>query len=86
MGHHTLLFGSDYPVTHQRGRPVAAGDDYHWVFPKNLKTEQWGGMARPTMIGIESLRALKVAAMTLRLTDAQIEDIFHNNAVRLLGL
>lgn len=86
MGHHTLLFGSDYPVTHQRGRPVAAGDDYHWVFPKNLKTEQWGGMARPTMIGIESLRALKVTAMTLRLTDAQIEDIFHNNAVRLLRL
>ena len=86
MGHHTLLFGSDYPVTHQRGRPVAAGDDYHWVFPKDLKLEQWGGMARPTMIGIEALRALKVAAMTLKLTDSQIEDIFHNNAVRLLGL
>ncbi len=43
-------------------------------------------MARPTMIGIESLRALKITAMTLRLTDAQIEDIFHNNAVRLLRL
>ena len=86
MGHHTLLFGSDFPVTHQRGRPVAVGDDYHWIFPKDLVPEQWGGMARPTMVGIESLRALKVAAMTLKLTDSQVEDIFHNNAVRLLDL
>ena len=86
MGHRTLLFGSDFPVTHQRGRPVAVGDDFHWVFPKDLKPEQWGGMARPTMVGIESLRALKVAAMALKLTDSQVEDIFHNNAARLLDL
>ena len=86
MGHRTLLFASDFPVTHQRGRPVAVGDDYHWVFTMDLKSERWGGMARPTMVGIESLGARKIAAMTLKLTDSQIEDIFHNNATRLLNL
>ena len=30
MGHHTLLFASDFPVTHQRARPVALG-----VCPRN---------------------------------------------------
>ena len=40
-GHQTLLFASDFPVTHQRGRPVAVGDDYHWEFLKELKPEQW---------------------------------------------
>ena len=29
---------------------------------------------------------LKVAALTLKLTDSQVEDIFHNNAARLLDL
>ena len=86
MGHHTLLFASDFPVTHQRGRPVAVGDDVHWIFPKDLPDDAYSGKPRPTMVGIESLRALKVAAMSLKLTDSQIEDIFYNNAARLLSL
>ena len=43
-------------------------------------------MARPTMVGIESLGALKVAAVTFELTDSQIEDIFQNNTTPLLNL
>ena len=33
------------------------------------------------LVGHESLRTLKVAAMSLRLTDSQVEDIFHGNAI-----
>ena len=62
------------------------GDNVHWIFPKDLPEDASSGKARPTMLGIESLRALKVAAMSLRLTDSQIEDVFYNNAARLLGL
>jgi predicted TIM-barrel fold metal-dependent hydrolase len=29
---------------------------------------------------------LRIAAMALRLTDSQVEDIFHGNATRLFGL
>ena len=87
MGHRTLLFASDFPVTHNRGRPIALGDRQYWVRPEVLPERgRDGPLIRPTMVGIESLRALKVAAMSLRLTDSQIEDVFYNNAARLLDL
>jgi hypothetical protein len=38
------------------------------------------------LVGHESLRTLKVATMSTRMTDSQVEDIFHNNAVELFGL
>jgi hypothetical protein len=38
------------------------------------------------LVGHESLRTLQVAAMSLRLTDSQVEAIFHGNATRLLDL
>ena len=38
------------------------------------------------LVGHESLRMLKIAAMSLRLSDSQVEDIFHRNATRLFGL
>jgi len=41
---------------------------------------------QPVFIGLESLRVLKQAAWHRRLTDGQIEDIFANNARRLLGV
>jgi hypothetical protein len=40
---------------------------------------------RPLMIGMESLRALKLAAMRLKLSDRQIDDIFYGNAAQLFG-
>ena len=87
MGHCKLLFASDFPVTHNRGRPVTLGDQQYWVRPKDLPERgRHGQPTRPTMVGFESLRALKVAAMSLRLTDSQIEDVFYNNAARLLDL
>jgi hypothetical protein len=39
-----------------------------------------------SLVGLESLRTLKVAARSLRLTDSQVEDIFCNNAAELLRL
>jgi glutamate-1-semialdehyde 2,1-aminomutase len=86
MGHHTLLFASDYPVTHQRGRPVAVGDDFVWLSPEKLPDGAERGQPRPTMTGLESLRSLKVGLTSLRLTDSQIEDVFYNNAARLLDM
>jgi len=98
MGHNTLLFGSDFPISYQRGRPIALGDDFTWLRPQNLPigggkggdaTTAYavsGGQPRQTINGIESLRSLKVGSMSLKLTDSQIEDIFYNNAARLLGI
>ena len=40
----------------------------------------------PVLIGLEHLRSLKWACWSERLTDAQVEDVFWNNAARLLGV
>ena len=86
LGHHRLLYGSDFPVTHIRGRCVAIGDSFVWLSVNNLPREVLHAKVRPTMIGLESLRTLKVAALASRLTDAQIEDVFYNNASGLYEL
>ena len=86
MGHERVLYGSDFPVSHQRGRCVAIGDDFLWLNENSLDWERV--VARkslaPVLVGLESLRILKMAAMHLHLKDSEIEDIFCSNARRLL--
>ena len=87
MGHTRLLWASDFPVSQDRGRCVAIGDDWVWVRPEMLpKLSTHVTPVRAVMMGYESLRALKHAATNLRLTDSQIEDIFYGNAAALYDL
>ena len=94
MGHTRLLWGSDFPLSQDRGRGVAVGDEYLWITPKMLSalTEEdanaSGPTGKPTLVmqGYESLRSLKLAATHMRLTDPQVEDIFYGNAESLYGL
>jgi glutamate-1-semialdehyde 2,1-aminomutase len=87
LGHERLLYGTDFPVSHLRGRCVAVGDGFVWLYEDTL---DWDAVSfqplHPVFIGLESLRALKQAAWHQRLRDGQIEDIFANNARRLLRL
>ena len=87
FGHKRLIWGSDYPISHSRGRCIAIGDEFLWL---NEDTLDWKTMSiveiRPYLVGLESLRALKLAARRLRLSDPQIEDIFYNNSLQMLGL
>ncbi len=88
LGHDRLLWGSDFPVSHQRGRCVAIGDQFLWLGEDSLDWNTVGAYARiqPVLLGLESLRALKLATHRLRLTDGQVEDIFYHNARRMLGM
>ena len=86
LGHERLFYGSDFPVTHIRGRCVGIGDTFVWFYAKDIPREVMYGNVRPTLVGIESLRAIKVAAMATRLTDSQIEDVFYNNAAALYDI
>jgi glutamate-1-semialdehyde 2,1-aminomutase len=85
LGHERVLYGSDFPVSHQRGRCVAVGDSFYWISSDNTRLDAPYGQLELALVGHESLRTLKVAAMCLRLTDAQVEDIFCGNATRLFG-
>lgn len=85
MGHHRLLYGSDFPVSHLRGRCVALGDSFLWISATNTNLSVPYADLRLALVGHESLRAIKVAAMSTGLTDSQVEDIFCNNGAILFG-
>ena len=86
IGHEKLMYGSDLPVSHLRGRSLAASDSFLWVYEE---TPVWGEKhleIRPVLIGLEHLRSIKWACWSERLSDSAVEDIFWNNASRLLGV
>ncbi len=88
LGHDRLLWGSDFPDSHFRGRCVAIGDEFLWLFENTLDWDTVAGYAkiRPLFVAHESLRAFKLAATRMHLRDSEIEDIFCNNGRRLFGL
>lgn len=85
LGPSRLLYGSDFPVSELRGRSLSIGDGFFWLHDDNA---QWTGWqhAKPELVGIESLLALRQACRTLKLVDRDIERIFGGNARQLLGL
>jgi glutamate-1-semialdehyde 2,1-aminomutase len=85
FGHTRLLYGSDFPISHLRGRCVAVGDSFHWLYAEGATLGERHGDVRPTLVGLESLRALALACRRLRLNDAQIEDLFYGNAAQLFN-
>ncbi len=86
MGHQRLMYGTDFHVSHVRGRCVAIGDSFHWFYANEMNTEEKHIKLEPVLIGLESLRSLRLAFQRLKLTDGQIEDIFYGNARQLFGL
>ena len=44
------------------------------------------GAVRTALVAVEAMRALKVACDNLKLSRAQVEDIFYGNAARLYNL
>ena len=85
LGHRHIMYGSDFPVTHLRGRCVAVGDSFVWLSAHNLKLEVAYGRPELPLVGHEALRTLKVAALSLGWTDSQVEDVFYGNAAALFA-
>ena len=86
LGHKRVLYGSDFPVSHLRGRCVAIGDSFLWISADNTRLDVPYGSLELALVGHESLRTLKIAAMSTKLNDSQVEEIFHKNASDLFGL
>jgi predicted TIM-barrel fold metal-dependent hydrolase len=83
MGHERLLYGSDFYISHLRGRCVAVGDSFHWFYAEDMNLDERHATLQPVLVGLESLRSLRLATRRLRLSDSQVEDIFYNNAAQL---
>ena len=83
-GPRRLLWGSDFPVAEQQSRCVTAGDGFFWLTPEAAQTASPACRLLP--VGLESLRALLTAAADFGLNAADLQDLFADNARRLLGL
>lgn len=80
LGHERLLYGTDFHVSHMRGRCVAVGDSFHWLYADGMNLDEKHTQLQPVLVGLESLRSLFLAIHRLRLTPRQIDDIFYHNA------
>lgn len=80
-----LFFGADFCVTEMRSRCVNMGDGFLWLDQINPDFSR-SQFAKPTLLGIESLLALKQACTNQSLTDGDIEEVFCLGARRLLDL
>ncbi len=85
LGHERLLYGTDFHVSHLRGRCIAIGDSFHWLYAEEMDLDEKHINLQPVLIGLESLRSVILAIHRLKLTDRQIEDIFYGNGAALFG-
>jgi glutamate-1-semialdehyde 2,1-aminomutase len=86
MGHKKMMYGSDLPASHARGRSLGAADSFIWL---HEDSPIWGEKhldMQPVLVGLEHLRSIKWACWSERLSENAIEDIFWNNAAELLGV
>ena len=86
FGHERLMYGSDLPVSHLRGRSVSVADSFLWMTEETPVWEEKHQRIEPVLTGLEHLRSVRQACWSERLSDAQVEDIFWNNAAGLLGI
>ena len=80
-----LMYGSDFPVSEHRGTALSVGDGFMWLHDHSLDWDKWPH-GQPTLVGIESLLALKQATRTMALNDRDLDRIFGGNARQLLGI
>jgi glutamate-1-semialdehyde 2,1-aminomutase len=86
FGPRKLLWGSDFCVSEMRGKSVTAGDGFVWLSMDTVKWDKLSPSCKPTLVGLESLLALKQAADDFGLNDDDLQDIFCDNAYRVLGI
>lgn len=86
VGPWRLMWGSDYPVNEKRGTCVTVGDGFAWINPAAVDSRPDSPGLATWPVGLENLRALLEAADDFGLSARDLEDIFCDNARRLLGL
>jgi len=78
-----VFWGTDYCISLLRGRAFSTGMGFAWAMTEQLPE----GLNFPAcLVALESLFAFYQTSVMLELTRQQVEDIFYNNAVRVLGL
>ncbi len=85
LGPRRVLFGSDFAVDAAKGRCISTGERFFWLHPDSLpEVSRPAAETAMTLVGIESLLCLQEACEDMGLNRADVNDIFLNNALRLL--
>jgi glutamate-1-semialdehyde 2,1-aminomutase len=84
FGPQKLLWGSDFPISSLRGKSITLGDGFFWLDGEACKWDK--ALGSPSLVGIESLRALKEACEWMALDKEEQQEIFCANGMRLAGL
>jgi len=94
LGPRRMIFGSDLPITRMRMRRICENGTYINLIPKGLYgdvsgdknmrelQEEEGG--KLSFFLYEEMKAMKEAVNELGLNKSEVEDIFYNNAKRIL--
>ena len=85
LGPRRVLWGSDYMVSELRGACFTQGDGFTWVYSDGPSAKDLTVFGSYTIVGIESLMCLREACEDTGMTPADVQDIFRDNALRLLG-
>lgn len=85
FGPSRLFFGADFCVTEMRSRCVDLADDFLWLDEIRADFSK-ARTAKPTLLGIESLLALRQACVSQNLDGTDLEEIFCNGARRMLEI
>ena len=83
LGPKRVLWGSDYMVSELRGSCITQGDGFTWIHPE-ITGDKLTIFGQYTTVGIESLMCLREACEDTGMTQGDLEDIFRENALRLL--
>ena len=88
VGPERVLYASDFYCSHIRGTNLPVSDTFLWLGEEHplWEGDAWTGPLRPTLVGLENLRAVKAAFWALGLGDAAVEKYFWSNAAGLLGI
>lgn len=96
VGPKRILFGSDLPILRMRARRICENGNYVNLVPKDMYGDISGDIHMRevdseeskdiTFLIYEEIAAFKQAAIASNLGKGDVEDIFYNNAVRILGL
>lgn len=84
LGPRRVLWGSDYMVSELRGSCITQGDGFTWIYSDDPSAEKLTIFGDYTLVGIESLLCLREACEDTGMTQGDLEDIFRENALRLL--
>ena len=85
LGPRRVLWGSDYMVSELRGACGTQGDGFTWIYSEDSSAKDLTVFGHYTLVGIESLLCLREACEDTGMNPADLQDIFHDNALRLLA-